>query len=101
MIAPAILSGLVLVLGGRRFRAARRSQTAGRYGAVELRFGGCQRGRGVGRARFYLGLPTRTQVVLELVGDADGIRHYLRLSRPRSRSCAPPARLLPGVRLSR
>jgi hypothetical protein len=46
------------------------------------------------------GLPTRTQVVLELVGDSDGIRHYLRAERATVEILRAHLRgLLPGVRL--
>jgi hypothetical protein len=46
------------------------------------------------------GLPTRTRVVLELVGDANGIRHYLRAERATLDMLRAHLRgLLPGLRL--
>lgn len=46
------------------------------------------------------GLPTSTRVVLEIVGDSDGIRHYLRSDRATIETLRAHLRgLLPGVRL--
>jgi hypothetical protein len=102
MIAPAILSGLVLVLGGAALSAllvGRRRRVV--MEAVELRFGpDVSEGAVWGVLGSISGLPTRTQVVLELVGDADGIRHYLRAEPATIEILRAHLRgLLPGVRL--
>lgn len=102
MNGAAILSGLVLVVGAAlsallvdRRRRVRVMET------VELRFGSdISEGAVWGLLGCVSGLPTRTQVVLELVGDSDGIRHYLRAERATVEILRAHLRgLLPGVRL--
>ena len=78
-MAAAVLGGLVLALGGGLgtllIDQGRRVPV---MEAVELRFGVDVSESAVwGCSGCISGLPTRSQVVLELVGDTDGIRHYL------------------------
>jgi hypothetical protein len=102
MDGAAILGGLVLVVGAAlsallvdRRRRVRVMET------VELRFGSdISEGAVWGLLGCISGLPTRTQVVMELVGDSDGIRHYLRAERATIEILRAHLRgLLPGVRL--
>jgi hypothetical protein len=75
----AILVGVVLTLGGVLAALLVDRKQARGMETVELRFGLDVSESAVwGVLGGISGLPTRTQVVLELVGDADGIRHYLR-----------------------
>jgi hypothetical protein len=69
--------------------------------AVELRFPPNVTENGVwGILGSLSGLPTKTRVVLELVGDSDGIRHYLRTDRATIDMLRSHLRgVLPGVRL--
>ncbi len=101
-MAAAILGSVVLLLGGAicaLFIDHRRQGPV--LEAVELRFGPDVSENAVwGVLGGISGLPTRTQVVLELVGDADGIRHYLRAEPATIEILRAHLRgLLPGVRL--
>ena len=101
-MAAAILGGLVLALGGGLVGAARRSRRrALLWRSVELRFGADVSENAVwGVLGCISGLPTRSQVVLEVVGDADGIRHYLHAEPGTIGILRAHLRgLLPGVRL--
>jgi len=79
MDVAAVLGGLVLALGGGvGALLIDRGWRASLMETVELRFGVDVSESAVwGVLGCISGLPTRSQVVLELVGDADGIRHYL------------------------
>ncbi len=98
----AVLLGVLLALGtalgGLLVNQRRRVSV---LEVVELRFGGDVTENAVwGVLGGISGLPTRTEVVLEVVGDADGIRHYLRAERPTIEALRSHLRgLLPGVRL--
>ena len=98
----AVLVVAVVLLGGAlaALLAARRRRVAV-VEVVELRFGPDVTEDAVwGVLGGISGLPTRTEVVLELVGDADGIRHYLRAERQVVDTLRAHLRgLLPGVRL--
>src|ERR1700677_66421 len=103
MVAAAILGGLALALGGTtltRLLVDRRRQ-APVMECVELRFGVEVSENAVwGVLGCISGLPTAAQVVLELVGDADGIRHYLHAEPGTIGILRAHLRgLLPGVRL--
>jgi hypothetical protein len=98
----AILGGMVMALGGvlagliyDRGRQAHDMET------VELRFPSDVSENAVwGVLGGISGLPTRTRVVLELVGDVAGIRYYLRVERATLDMLRAHLRgLLPGVRL--
>lgn len=69
--------------------------------AVELRFSPDLSGNAVwGMLGGVSGLPTNSRVVLEVVGDGDGIRHYLRAERATIEMLRSHMRgVLPGVRL--
>jgi hypothetical protein len=98
----AILVGAVLLLGtGLMVLLADRKRRVPEMELVELRFAPDITENAVwGVLGGISGLPTRTQVVLELVGDADGIRHYLRAEPATIETLRAHLRgLLPGVRL--
>lgn len=101
MIAVAIV-GLCLVCGGvlAAVFVGRRGQHRDTE-MVELRFGPDVTEAAVwGVLGCMAGLPLRTQLMLEVVGDADGIRHYLRAERGTIEMVRGHLRgLLPGVRL--
>ncbi len=69
--------------------------------AVEVRFGPDLSENAVwGMLGGISGLPTKSRVVLEIVGDSDGIRHYLRAEKGTIGMLRSHMRgLLPGVRL--
>ncbi len=98
----AVLAAVVLLLGGlfAGLLVDRRRRTPAAE-IAELRFGGDVSEDAVwGVLGGISGLPTRTEVVLEVVGDADGIRHYLRAERAVIETLRAHLRgLLPGVRL--
>jgi hypothetical protein len=101
-MVPVILSGVMLTLGGAL--AALLVDRRGRVGvmeSVELRFAADVSDDAVwGVLGGISGLPTRARVVLEVVGDADGIRHYLRAEPATIEMLRSHLRgLLPGVRL--
>ncbi|HEV3070450.1 MAG TPA: hypothetical protein VGY76_03370 [Solirubrobacteraceae bacterium] len=75
----AILDGLALALGGGlAVRLIGRGRRVPVMDSVELRFGTDISENAVwGVLGCISGLPTSARVMLELVGDADGIRHYL------------------------
>jgi hypothetical protein len=100
-VAAVILGGLVLALAGELvglFVDRRRERV---MEAVELRFGPDVSESAVwGVLGCISGLPTHSRVVLEVVGDADGIRHYLRAEPGMIGVLRAHLRgLLPGVRL--
>jgi hypothetical protein len=98
----ALLIGVVLLLGGVFFAMlVERVRQVPVMESVELRFGPDVSEDAVwGVLGGMSGLPTRTRVVLELVGDADGIRHYLRAESATIEILRAHLRgLLPGVRL--
>ncbi len=101
MALVVILGGLALMLGTLLGLLVIRSRQRPVVEAVELRFGPDVTENAVwGVLGGISGLPTRTQVMLELVGDADGIRHYLRAERATIEMLRAHLRgLLPGVRL--
>lgn len=103
MAVVAILGGLVLALGGATLATLlveRRRQILVME-CVELRFGVDVSEDAVwGVLGCVSGLPTSARVVLELVGDADGIRHYLHAEAGTIGILRAHLRgLLPGVRL--
>jgi hypothetical protein len=98
----AIVAGLLLAFGGVLVMVL---IGHGRWvpvmESVELRFGTDVSENAVwGVLGCISGLPTRSQVMLELVGDADGIRHYLHAESGTIGILRAHFRgLLPGVRL--
>jgi len=103
-MAAVVLGALALALGGGLAALLiDRGWRAPRMEMVELRFGVDVSESAVwGVLGCISGLPTRSQVVLELVGDADGIRHYLHaepgtigILRAHLRGLLPGARLEP------
>lgn len=99
---PAILGGLVLALGGGLVTLlVGRKRQRPVMETVELRFGVDVSENAVwGVLSCISGLPTSAQVALELVGDADGIRHYLHAEPGTIGILRAHLRgLLPGVRL--
>ncbi len=101
-MAVALIVGMVLALGGAlaALLVDRRGQVRAME-LVELRFGPDVNESAVwGVLGGISGLPTSARVVLELVGDADGIRHYLRAEPATIGMLRAHLRgLLPGVRL--
>ncbi len=101
-MVTAVLGGLVLALGGGLFTLFidRRRQVSVME-CVELRFGVDVGENAVwGVLGCISGLPASARVVLELVGDADGIRHYLHAEAGTLGMLRAHLRgLLPGVRL--
>jgi hypothetical protein len=98
----ALLVGVMLALGGAL--AALLVDHRGQVRVmetVELRFGPDVTESAVwGVLGGISGLPTRTQVMFEVVGDASGIRHYLRAEPDTIGMLRSHLRgLLPGVRL--
>jgi hypothetical protein len=98
----AIVGGVMLALGGAL--AVLLVDSTRRMPAmegVELRFGVDVSERAVwGLLGVISGLPTRSRVMLEVVGDADGIRHYLHAEPGTLGMLRAHLRgLLPGVRL--
>jgi hypothetical protein len=101
-VAAVILGGLVLALAGGLvglFVDHWRRECV--MEVVELRFGPDVSESAVwGVLGCISGLPTRSRVVLEVVGDAEGIRHYLRAEPGIIGVLRAHLRgLLPGVRL--
>ncbi len=101
MAVAAILGGVVLALGGVLAALLVDRWQVRVMETVELRFSLDVTEDAVwGVLGGISGLPTRTRVVLELVGDASGIRHYLRAERATIGMLRSHLRgLLPGVRL--
>ncbi len=101
-MAAAVLGGLVLALGGGLgallIDQGRRVPV---MEVVELRFGVDVSESAVwGVLGCISGLPTRSQVVLEVIGDMGGIRHYLHAEPGTIGILRSHLRgLLPGVRL--
>jgi len=99
----AALVGVVLLLLGGTLSAllVDRRRRAPVVESVELRFAPDVSENAVwGVLGGISGLPERTLVLLELVGDADGIRHYLRAEPAMIEILRAHLRgLLPGVRL--
>jgi hypothetical protein len=98
----ASLLGVLLLLGGALSALLiDRRRRAPVMELVELRFAPDVSENAVwGVLGGISGLPTRTLVVLELVGDGDGIRHYLRAEPATIEILRAHLRgLLPGVRL--
>jgi hypothetical protein len=98
----AVLLGVLLLLGGAvSGLLVDRRRRAPVTESVELRFAPDVSENAVwGVLGGISGLPTRTLVVLELVGDNDGIRHYLRAEPATIEILRAHLRgLLPGVRL--
>jgi hypothetical protein len=98
----AVLALAVIVLGGALaalMLGFRRQED--RVEAVELRFSPDLGENAVwGMLGGISGLPVRSRVVLEVVGDGNGIRHYLRAERATMDMLRSHMRgLLPGVRL--
>lgn len=89
---------LLGVLGGFGFRHLRRDVV---LEAVELRFSPDLSETAVwGMLGGISGLPVKSRVVLEVVGDGDGIRHFLRAERATIDMLRSHMRgVLPGVRL--
>ena len=101
-MAAAVLVGLVLALGGGLATLlVVRGRRAPVMESVELRFGTDVSENAVwGVLGCISGLPTAAQVVLEPVGDVDGIRHYLHAEPGTLGILRAHLRgLLPGVRL--
>ena len=103
-MAAAVVGGLVLAFGGGLGSLLiDRGRRVPVMEAVELRFGVDVSESAVwGVLGCISGLPTRSQVVLELVGDMGGIRHYLHaepgtigILRAHLRGLLPGARLEP------
>jgi hypothetical protein len=97
-----VLALVVIVLGGALAALVlglRRQEEA--LEAVELRFPPDLGENAVwGMLGGVSGLPVRSRVLLEVVGDGDGIRHYLRAERATIDMLRSHMRgLLPGVRL--
>ena len=103
MVVVATLGGLVLALGGTTLATllVERRRQVPVMECVELRFGVDVSEDAVwGVLGCVSGLPTSARVVLELVGDADGIRHYLHAEAGTIGILRAHLRgLLPGVRL--
>lgn len=102
MMVAAVLAVLALAFGGGLVTLfVGRSRQAPVMESVELRFGTDIGEKAVwGVLSCISGLPTSAQVVLELVGDADGIRHYLHAEAGTLGILRAHLRgLLPGVRL--
>jgi hypothetical protein len=101
-MAAVVVGGLALALGGGLGALLiDRVWQVPIMEAIELRFGVDVSESAVwGVLGCISGLPTRSQVVLELVGDADGIRHYLHAEPGTVGILRAHLRgLLPGVRL--
>ena len=101
-MAAAVLGGVVLAFGGGLATLlVDRGRRAPVMESVELRFGTDVSENAVwGVLGCISGLPTAAQVVLELVGDVDGIRHYLHAEPGTLGILRAHLRgLLPGVRL--
>ncbi len=100
-MAAVILGGLVLALAGGLVGLFVDRRREGVMESVELRFGPDVSESAVwGVLGCISGLPTHKRVVLEVVGDADGIRHYLRAEPGIIGVLRAHLRgLLPGVRL--
>ena len=97
----AILAGVLLVLGGALAALLVDQRRQVGMETVELRFGPDVTESAVwGVLGGISGLPTSTRVVFELVGDVNGIRHYLRAEPAVVGMLRAHLRgLLPGVRL--
>jgi hypothetical protein len=101
MVTAAILGAMVLTLGGVLSGLLIDRRRVGVMESVELRFGEDVSESAVwGVLGSISGLPMSVVVVLEVVGDADGIRHYLHAERATIDVLRAHLRgLLPGVRL--
>jgi hypothetical protein len=101
-VVLAAILGVVVIFGGVLFGLiVNHRRRVPVMESVELRFGPDVSESAVWAVLGGIsGLPTRTQVVLELVGDTDGIRHYLRAEPATIEILRAHLRgLLPGVRL--
>lgn len=100
-MTAAILAGAALMLGGILMGLLVNRRRVPVMEVVELRFGTDVSENSVwGVLGGISGLPTRSRVVLELVGDAEGIRHYLRAEHATIEILRAHLRgLLPGARL--
>ncbi len=100
-MVAAILGGLALTLGGGLAVLLIGRGRRPVMDSVELRFGTDVSENAVwGVLGCISGLPTSARVMLELVGDADGIRHYVRAEPGTIGILRAHLRgLLPGVRL--
>jgi hypothetical protein len=101
-MVAAILDGLALALGGGLVTLLiGRGRRVPVMDSVELRFGTDISENAVwGVLGCISGLPTSARVMLELIGDADGIRHYLHAEPGTIGILRAHLRgLLPGVRL--
>ncbi len=100
-MVAAILGGLALALGGGLAVLLIGRGRRPVMESVELRFGTDVSENAVwGVLGCISGLPTSARVMLELVGDADGIRHYLHAEPGTIGILRAHLRgLLPGVRL--
>lgn len=101
MVVALVLVLVVLALGGGVVVMVDRRRQAPALETVELRFPPDVEEDAVwGVLGTLSGLPTATRVVLEVVGDGDGIRHFLRAERATIDVLRSHFRgLLPGVRL--
>jgi hypothetical protein len=100
-MTAAILAGAVLMLGGVLMGLLASRRRVPVMEVVELRFGADVSENALwGVLGGISGLPTRSRIVLELVGDAEGIRHYLRAEHATIEILRAHLRgLLPGARL--
>lgn len=101
MVVALVLVLVVLALGGAVVVTADRQRKTPVLETVELRFGPDVTEDAVwGVLGTLSGLPTSTHVVLEVVGDGDGIRYFLLAERATIDVLRSHFRgLLPGVRL--
>lgn len=100
-MAAATLLAVFLLIGALAGLLAYVQLQGSEMEAVELRFAPDLSENAVwGMLGGISGLPTKNRVVLEVVGDSDGIRHYLRAERATIDMLRSHMRgVLPGVRL--